>query len=396
MKRNKVILSLLIFFVLFSSCHFGKKAGPDEIIINGKLKFSGEDRVYLQLLNPLNVVTIDSVSVSKEGTFSFRQKTKETNFYIVKTNDKDFITLLMEPGEKAFIEADASQLSNNYIIEGSAGSLLLMELNNRLNFAYKRVDSLSRKFKEIQGSTDFIEKKAALDTAYTRIFNQHKYYLKLFIEKHSNSLASIIALYQNLGRRPMLTLKDDMPVFEKTAQKLLLAYPGNAHAVALSSRVNEIKKAEEEYRLARSRIVADSVAPDIAMGDTAGNIVNLASLRGKTVLLYFTSSSCVPCLAECPELIKLYRKYRSKNFEIFAVSIEKSKSEWKASLGSVKIPWICVSDLKLWDSPVVKKYGFDKLPYMILINKEGRIISVDLSLKGIETKLLTILRKQAV
>lgn len=396
MRKVQIILSLLISFVLFSGCHPGKKANSDGIIISGKLNFNGEDRVYLQLLNPLEVVTIDSVSVNKNGTFSFKQQTKEANFYIIKTNDRDFITLLMEPGETAKIEADASQLSDNYKIDGSPGSLLIMELNNRLNNAYKRVDSLSRKFKEIQGKPGFIEKKALLDTAYNMIFNEHKNYLKLFIAKNSSSLAAIIALYQNLGRRPMLTMKDDMPVFEKTAHKLLLAYPENPHVIALNKRVSEIKKTGEELKIARARIVADSVAPVIAMKDTSGHIFSLSSLKGKTVLLYFTASSCVPCLAESPELIKLYRKYHSKNFEIFSVSIEKSRGEWRSYLIAGKIPWICVSDLNFWDSPVVKTYGLDKLPCMILINKEGRIIAPDISIKELEVKLMNILKKQAV
>jgi len=382
-------------FALYSGCHPAKKAKSDEIIISGKLNFNGEDRVYLQLLNPLDVVTIDSVSVDKDGAFSFKQKTKEANLYIVKTNDRDFITLLMEPGETVSIEADASQLSDNYKIEGSPGSLLIMELNNRLNNAYKRVDSLSRKFKEIKGKPDFIEKKALLDSAYNKIFNQHKNFLKLFIEKNSNSLAAIIALYQNLGRRPMLTMKDDMPVFEETAQKLLLAYPGNSHVIALSKRVGEIRKTEEELKIARARIVVDSAVPEIAMKDTSGHIFSLSSLKGKTVLLYITASSCVPCLAESPELIKLYRKHHLKNFEIFAVSIEKSRAEWRSYLVTGKIPWICVSDLKFWDSPVVKTYGLDKLPCMILINKEGRIIAPDISIKELEVKLINILKKQA-
>lgn len=47
--------------------------------------------------------------------------------------------------------------------------------------------------------------------------------------------------------------------------------------------------------------------PDLAWRDPAGQPGNLSSLRGKVVVLHFWASWCPPCLAELPELAKLYR-----------------------------------------------------------------------------------------
>ena len=396
MKKIHLLFYVLFSAIFFSSCNHGGKAGSDEIIINGKLKYNGEDLIYLQQLNPTDVITIDSMKLGKDGTFSFKRKTKETNFYFLKIADTDFITLLVEPGESVAVEADASQLSKNYKISGSVGSQLLLELNDRLNVLYGKVDTLGRKFKEIQGKPDFLAQKAILDSAYNKLFFGHKKYLEQFIAQHESSLAVIIALYQNLGRRPMLTIKDDMPVFEKAAQKLISVYPDNPHVVALKKRITELKQKEADLKTAKQRIVTDSVAPAFAMRDTAGKNISLASLSGKAVLIYFTSASCISCINENPELIKIYRKYRPKGFEVLAVYIDKSMKDWRASIASGKIPWLCVSDLSSWESPVVKLYGVDKLPYLILVGKDGRIAVPDISIKTVESRLLPLLKKPTV
>ncbi|MDA8432453.1 MAG: TlpA disulfide reductase family protein, partial [Nitrospiraceae bacterium] len=65
-------------------------------------------------------------------------------------------------------------------------------------------------------------------------------------------------------------------------------------------------------------------APDFTLKDLRGNHVTLSSLKGKVVLLNFWATWCPPCVAEMPELNKLYRKMASRGLEIVAVSTDSS------------------------------------------------------------------------
>ncbi|MEA9414893.1 TlpA disulfide reductase family protein [Flavobacterium sp. PL02] len=116
------------------------------------------------------------------------------------------------------------------------------------------------------------------------------------------------------------------------------------------------------------------IIPDIDLPDTKGNVVTLSSLRGSLVFVDFWASWCGPCVKEQPELIKLYQKYPNK-FLIYGVSLDSKKQAWLSTMAKIKQPWIQVSDLKLWDSPVVLNYKIQAIPLNFLIDKNGIILA---------------------
>jgi thiol-disulfide isomerase/thioredoxin len=116
------------------------------------------------------------------------------------------------------------------------------------------------------------------------------------------------------------------------------------------------------------------IIPDIDLPDTKGNVVTLSSLRGSLVFVDFWASWCGPCVKEQPELIKLYQKYPNK-FLIYGVSLDSKKQAWLGAMAKIKQPWIQVSDLKLWDSPVVLNFKIQAIPLNFLIDKNGIILA---------------------
>ncbi|MBX9657536.1 MAG: TlpA family protein disulfide reductase [Nitrospiraceae bacterium] len=63
-------------------------------------------------------------------------------------------------------------------------------------------------------------------------------------------------------------------------------------------------------------------APNFQLRDLDGNVVSLAQLRGKVVLVNFWATWCGPCRIEMPAMEQLYRSYSRKDFEILAVSTD--------------------------------------------------------------------------
>jgi peroxiredoxin len=132
-------------------------------------------------------------------------------------------------------------------------------------------------------------------------------------------------------------------------------------------------------------------APEIALPSPKGDTIRLSSTKGKLVLLDFWASWCQPCRDENPNLVALYKKYKSKGFEIFQVSLDKSKEAWIKAIKSDGLQkWIHVSDLKYWQSPVVQLYNFESIPTCFLIDKDGTIISKNLRGESLQNKLSEI------
>ena len=48
----------------------------------------------------------------------------------------------------------------------------------------------------------------------------------------------------------------------------------------------------------------------------------LAEQKGKVVFVDFWATWCAPCVAEFPDVVKLYQKYHSKGLEVIAVSFD--------------------------------------------------------------------------
>jgi hypothetical protein len=73
-----------------------------------------------------------------------------------------------------------------------------------------------------------------------------------------------------------------------------------------------------------------------------------------------------------------YKKYHDKGFEVFSVSLDDNKADWQKAIASDGLTWkYHVSDLMKWNSPVVPLYGFQGIPYTVLIDREGRLIRKD-------------------
>ncbi|MBN4073107.1 TlpA family protein disulfide reductase [Crocinitomix catalasitica] len=128
-------------------------------------------------------------------------------------------------------------------------------------------------------------------------------------------------------------------------------------------------------------IAVGAEAPEIAMKNLKGQELKLSSLRGNIVLVDFWASWCKPCRAKHPGLIRVYNEYHDASFasadgfEIYSVSLDKSKEAWIKALVADGITWPHhVSDLKGWDSKAVKLYGITGIPANILLDENGVIL----------------------
>jgi peroxiredoxin len=143
---------------------------------------------------------------------------------------------------------------------------------------------------------------------------------------------------------------------------------------------------------AMKRTAVGQIAPEFEMATANGKNVSLSSLRGKYVFVDFWASWCAPCRAENPTIVKAYKQFKGKDFEILGVSLDDNKQDWLTAIKKDKLPWIHVSDLKGWESNVVPLYGIRGIPSNFLMDKEGKIIARDLHGDQLQKKLEEIFR----
>ncbi len=180
------------------------------------------------------------------------------------------------------------------------------------------------------------------------------------------------------------TLEYLIDTFQNKGLSELVDYVVDNYVDGCSAPLSEktVRKVENIKRLRVGQI-----APDIVSKDTKGNTINL-SLTGKNVLMvYFWASWCDGCEAENPNITRIYNKYKDRGFDIYAVSLDKDKSEWLKAIDRHKFTWTNVSDLREWESEVVRDYNVNKTPTIYLLNKEGRIMAKNLRGKELEMKV---------
>ena len=122
-----------------------------------------------------------------------------------------------------------------------------------------------------------------------------------------------------------------------------------------------------------------------------GNPVQLSSMKGKVFLLDFWASWCGPCRHSNKNLVKLYSKYKDKGFEIYGVSLDDYKNDWKKAVVKDKITWMQSIDMNGFDANAAIKWNINAIPASFLIDKEGNVVAIDPDKDELEKKIKELL-----
>ena len=117
-------------------------------------------------------------------------------------------------------------------------------------------------------------------------------------------------------------------------------------------------------------IEAGKRAPEIGLTDLSGHKVDLASLKGKVVIIDFLASWCAPCKQEMPVLDKLYAKYGSQGLVVVGVSVDEDLDNLKGLLKQVRVSFPVVHDAK---HVVADRFKPPRMPSSYIVDRNGII-----------------------
>ena len=175
--------------------------------------------------------------------------------------------------------------------------------------------------------------------------------------------------------------------YEPNLDELLPAY----HSLSVANRQGQYGKIISEIIDAAKKTAIGKKATDFTITDIKGRPVSLSSYRGKYLLVDFWASWCGPCRAENPNVVRVYKLYHSEKFDILSVSLDNNRELWQKAIKNDQLEWTQGSDLKAWESRIVRDYGIKGIPFNMLLDKDGIIIAKNLRGKALQNKIKTIL-----
>jgi len=112
-------------------------------------------------------------------------------------------------------------------------------------------------------------------------------------------------------------------------------------------------------------------APDFSVKDLKGNILTLASYKGKVLVLNFWATWCLPCREEIPDFIEAYKSLNARGLEILGLSVDRippgSLREWAEKAQMIYPVAMATAQILMDYQPG------EYIPATIIIDRKGRI-----------------------
>lgn len=372
-----------IFFVAIAVLTTLASCQSSKVKISGRFVGSQAEMVYLEQATALEQVVVDSVKLNEDGRFNIRVENvgKTPSLYNI-VFDNERIPLLLTGGDNIEVNA-AGKIARTYTVEGSLESELLREFNqNFIEGAIKLNGMISKYSDELSD-----EERKALTQEYSKLYLDIKKQQLRFIIENKNRIAAVYALHQRLMNENYLFNGDSDVIYYRTvADAVAETYPESHYLPILRSQI-----ARMDAQISLMSNIKEMNMPEINLPDMFGNNRALSSLNGKVVLLQFWSAAAGNSNVVNADLKELYAKYKDNGFEIFQVSLDRSKAVWINSVQEQKLPWISVCDLRGEASPVIGEYNIQGLPTSYLIDRNGQIVGKDLTTEKLDAEVKRII-----
>ena len=368
MHLTKTFFTLLLGACMLS-CNNPSEKG--KFYVEGKISNIVDQKIYLEQLyfSQKNPEVMDTADI-KKGVFTFSAKSTEEGLYRLRMEKMNAGFIFINDQPTINFTADINDVSLEGPKFNTPANRLLKNLIISINTKTSALQASNQKaeaFKVQQNDSLFALENNKLNA----LMEDYHQFIIRYIDTCSNPVVTMFALGY--------TREIDPALLSKTVSGLTKRFPKHSGIASIVTQYNQMMAQISQPKPATNEIpVVGSMAPDISMNDVNEQPFSLSKLKGKYVLVDFWASWCGPCRGENPNIVAAYQKYKSKNFTVLGVSLDEDKAAWLKAIKDDQLTWKHISDLKGWGNAAVPLYGFDGIPYNVLIDPQGKIIATGL------------------
>jgi len=378
--RTYITFTLLACLLL--ACKEDPNTGgkPVNFWMRGSIQGAEGDSLFLETPSEQGMIRVMAGKIDANGKFEIKGNIAGLGFYQLRVGDsiQNSIPLTPMPNDTLFVS------SNKFIFTTSPGlsgtvwcEPINAYLHQMVSFGIAQNELASK-----QGTLTEQEFNALL-------LRNKKPLTDFVVERLSRDPKNPANLLLAMELFPMTGFEGWNPaflgVFKEVADAYQTSYGDCPATKALNTQYSQLEAGYQQFEQLEKGEIA---APNFALSDTEGKRVELSQFRGKLVLIDFWASWCGPCRQESPNLVRIYNKFKGKNFTILSVSLDEDASKWKAAIAQDGLVWKNhVSDLRGWNSGMPGLFGFDGIPFTVLVNPDGKIIGRGLRGQALEEKI---------
>jgi peroxiredoxin len=366
-----------IGYILLASIAFVSCKDKSKFEITGEFKnAAAQSKVYLYALDRANSLALDSTVLSEKGAFKFSHATPGVDFFKVSAGNNEYM-IIAKNGDQVKLSADLQDKEMHYSVSGAEEADKLESLNVTKNKYMTIISGIQKQFedqveKEPQKRNELME---SISPKYTQEINNLNVAILKFAKENTSSLAGFYAIN-------LLNPSEYEQEMVKYADQIGNTLQNNAAVKEFLVRMAKLKTVQ-----------IGEMAPDFSMSTIDGKKVSLSGFKGKYVLLDFWASWCQPCRQENPNVVKAFQNFKSRNFTIFSVSLDKDPVAWKQAINADHLTWTHGGELKDFEGPAVKLFQVEAIPSSFLIDPSGKIIAKNLRGEELESFLNKTLPK---
>lgn len=181
-------------------------------------------------------------------------------------------------------------------------------------------------------------------------------------------------------------LDDRLEVIGRVARMFESAGHRETAARLMTEMASMMRASNDESLIEQAPIIEGMARQMVLVGNSMklkgktlkGKTLDIKDLKGKVILVDFWATWCAPCRAAIPGLKRLYKEYNDKGFEIIGISADSSRERLEAFVKDIGMPWPTLyEDGADGQHPVAMYYGVMKFPTTILIDRNGKVVEMD-------------------